>query len=96
MIAVKIFNNNSILSKNDKGEEIILVGGGIGFGIRKNDVIDERKIEKVFCLEKETNYKFQSIALRICCDFGYRSYRNPLEPCPKLRIMQIFLSPVLV
>ena len=37
MIAVKIFNNNSILSKNDKGEEIILVGGGIGFGIRKND-----------------------------------------------------------
>ena len=61
MIAVKIFNNNSILSKNDKGEEIILVGGGIGFGIRKNDEIDERRIEKVFCLEKETNYKFQSI-----------------------------------
>lgn len=52
MIAVKIFNNNSILSKNDKGEEIILVGGGIGFGIRKNDEIDERRIEKVFCLEK--------------------------------------------
>ena len=44
MIAVKIFNNNSILSKNDKGEEIILVGGGIGFGIRKNDEIDERRI----------------------------------------------------
>ena len=61
MIATKIFNNNSIVSMNDKGEEIILVGGGIGFGIRKNDEIDERKIEKVFCLEKETNYKFQSI-----------------------------------
>lgn len=32
----------------------------------------------------------QSITLRICCDFGYRSYQNPLEPCPKLRIMQFF------
>ena len=70
MIAVKIFNNNSILSKNDKGEEIILVGGGIGFGIRKNDVIDERKIEKVFSWKKRRIISFNLLLkIRHCRTF---------------------------
>ena len=65
MIAVKIFNNNSILSKNDKGEEIILVGGGIGFGIRKNDEIDERRIEKM-CIRDSSS--------------GERTGKSPNQP----------------
>ncbi len=61
MIARKVFNNNSVLSRDDKGREIILLGGGVGFGIRKNDEIDERKVEKVFRLDKKASSKFQTI-----------------------------------
>ena len=61
MIAIKIFNNNSVLAKDHKGKEVILLGGGLGFGIHKNDEIDEKKIEKIFRLDKATTSKFQKI-----------------------------------
>ncbi len=61
MIAKKIFNNNSVLSIDANGREIILLGGGVGFGIHKNDEIDKKKIEKIFRLDKKTNLTFQTI-----------------------------------
>lgn len=46
----KILNNNVILGQR-KGKEVILIGKGIGFGkkIAKPYLIDEDKIEKIFC-----------------------------------------------
>lgn len=47
MIAKKIFNNNSVLSIDDNGQEIILLGGGVGFGIHKNDEIDKKNRKNI-------------------------------------------------
>lgn len=44
----KILNNNLVLSKDEKGEEIIVKGLGIGFHAKRGDLIDESLVEKVF------------------------------------------------
>jgi len=49
----KIINNNIIVSKDESDNEMILMGRGIAFNKKKNETIDESKIEKRFHLEKE-------------------------------------------
>ena len=44
----KSYNNNIVLSENDDGKEVILIGRGLAFGLHKGDEIDSDKIEKVF------------------------------------------------
>lgn len=48
MVVRQILNNNLVLSKNSAGEEIIVKGKGIGFQKSKGDVIEEKRIEKIF------------------------------------------------
>ncbi|OPJ56280.1 BglG family transcription antiterminator LicT [Alkalithermobacter paradoxus] len=56
----KILNNNVVVV-ND-GQEKILMGLGIGFQKKVNDVIDESKIEKVFVMKDDLdNRKFQEV-----------------------------------
>ena len=55
------YNNNVILSKNSKGEEVILVGRGIGYGLKVDDKIDETRIEKKFELKSSVNNKFKEL-----------------------------------
>ena len=50
---VKIFNNNVMLAQTPKHEEIILIGKGIGYGLKPNDIVDESKIEKRFKLDSK-------------------------------------------
>lgn len=58
----KIINNNVISAVNDKNEEVVVMGRGIGFKAHAGDAIDETKIEKVFRIENETISKqFQEI-----------------------------------
>lgn len=51
----KILNNNLVLSRNDKNEEIIVKGLGIGFHAKRGDTIDETLIEKIFYPENHQN-----------------------------------------
>ena len=43
-IAKRVYNNNVVLSENASGEEIILVGKGLAFGLNKGDLINTDKI----------------------------------------------------
>ncbi|MGY3704409.1 hypothetical protein BW731_07075 [Vagococcus martis] len=52
---IKKINNNVALSKDDKGNEFIIFGKGIGFGYKAGDKIDETVIEKVFVSQDEEN-----------------------------------------
>lgn len=53
---IKIINNSAVIAQ-DKNEEVILLGKGIGFQKKENDVIDESvKIEKKYQLIKVENY----------------------------------------
>lgn len=44
----KILNNSLVLSKDEDGHEVIVMGKGIGFKSKQGDSIDEDAIEKVF------------------------------------------------
>ena len=49
----KIYNNNIAMVKNEAGDEVILVGKGIVFGLKKGDEIQAEKAEKKFELKGE-------------------------------------------
>lgn len=55
----KILNNNAVVVL-DEGKEKIVMGPGIAFQKRKNDIIPRTKIEKIFVMEEE-NEKFQEL-----------------------------------
>ncbi|MCC9022752.1 PRD domain-containing protein [Bacillus nakamurai] len=55
----KVLNNNAALIKED-GREKIVMGPGIAFQKRKNDVIQKHKIEKIFVVHDE-NEKFKQV-----------------------------------
>lgn len=48
MFVEKIFNNNIVLSKDEKNQEVIVMGRGIAFQKRPGDLIDPQIVEKVF------------------------------------------------
>ena len=49
MVIVKTVNNNVVISQNPvSGEELVLIGRGIGFQKKTGDEIDESKIQKQF------------------------------------------------
>lgn len=51
----KILNNNVVTSNNENGQEIILMGNGIGWKLKAGDIIDENKIEKIFRMDTATS-----------------------------------------
>lgn len=51
----KILNNNAVVV-NDLGEEKIVMGSGIAFQKRKNDIIDPSLVEKVFIMDDPDQY----------------------------------------
>ena len=46
-------NHNVSLVRNDKGEEVIVIGKGIAFGKKKGDLISEDQVEKIFRMKTE-------------------------------------------
>lgn len=49
----KIFNNNVILTEDDKQQEIVVMGRGLAFQKKIGDEIDETKIEKTFTIHSK-------------------------------------------
>ncbi|WP_202080503.1 PRD domain-containing protein [Caldalkalibacillus salinus] len=52
----KVLNNNAVVAHDDECEKIVM-GAGIGFNKKKNDIIPRHQIEKVFVME-EGNERF--------------------------------------
>ena len=46
----KVLNNNVVIAQNDN-EETILMGLGLGFGKKAGEVVEDKKIEKIFALK---------------------------------------------
>lgn len=61
---VKILNNNVVSAKVGL-HEVIVVGLGIGFQAKPKDIIDLRKIEKVFELKREDYFRFSALAQEV-------------------------------
>lgn len=47
----KIFNNNIVAAITSDKKEAIITGGGIGYGVKVGDVIDESKISKCYIMK---------------------------------------------
>ena len=60
MKITKIFNNNSVVAKDDKKNEIVVMGCGIAFKKSVGEELDSKLIEKTFILkQKEASEKFK-------------------------------------
>lgn len=60
----KILNQNAVLVEAN-GEEKVAIGKGIGFNKKRNDILYQREIERIFVLEAEGQMKFQSLLNQI-------------------------------
>lgn len=60
----KILNNNTVLVVRNDNMECVVLGSGIGFSRKVNDVINLEKIEKIFVLETEEKMNNFSILLK--------------------------------
>ncbi|RRJ63882.1 PRD domain-containing protein [Paenibacillus oralis] len=54
MKIIRIFNNSVVLVQDANHEEKMVLGKGVGFNSKVNDLLDPNKIEKVFVLETST------------------------------------------
>ena len=57
LIIERILNNNVVSSRDEEGMEIVVMGTGIGFGKKKGDRIEEKRVEKIFRMEDEAARK---------------------------------------
>lgn len=58
----KVINNNVISAYDEKNQEVVIMGRGIGFKAHPGDKIDETKVEKIFRIENETlSRQFQEL-----------------------------------
>lgn len=58
----KVINNNVLSAFDEKNQEVVIMGRGIGFKAKAGDSIDESKIEKVFYIENSAlSRQFQEL-----------------------------------
>lgn len=70
MVIYKIFNNNAVVIKDEKGIEKIVMGCGLAFKKKCGEEVDESKIDKVFVLsDPDVNNKFQEIMTYIPSEY---------------------------
>ncbi|CAM4085773.1 BglG family transcription antiterminator LicT [Lederbergia lenta] len=62
MVIKRLLNNNVVITVDKFGEEIIVMGKGIGYQKSKGDAIDESKINKIFSItNREVSSKLQEL-----------------------------------
>ena len=59
MIILKVFNNNSVVALNENRQDVILTGSGVGFQRKVGDIVDEKKIEKIYVFQDEQKKRIE-------------------------------------
>ena len=68
-------NNNVALVQNELQQELIVIGSGIAFGKKKNDLVADDKVEKVFRLNTdESRENFTALLKNVPLDFITTTY----------------------
>lgn len=66
MEVLKVINNSFVCSLDSEGKEIVVMGKGIGFGMKPGKTIDEKAIEKIFRMEDlNTGNRFQELLKKL-------------------------------
>lgn len=71
----KIFNQNAVLV-DDGGQEKVAIGKGIGFDRKRNDLIFDRDVERIFVMEPEGQIKLQIYLIRLMNAFYLQQKRS--------------------
>ncbi len=61
----KVYNNNVVSVLNEKKEEMIVTGAGIGYKKKLGDFIDESRITQQFYLEDDKRKKIEKLLARV-------------------------------
>lgn len=62
MKIVKAINNNVVSAKDENGREIVIMGKGIGFKVKEDDIVSEDSIEKIFFMDNQSSIdKFKEL-----------------------------------
>ena len=70
-------NHNVALVRNDKGEELIVIGKGIVFGKKKGDLVPKEKVEKLFRMKtEESRENFMTLLKDVPLDFITVTYEG--------------------
>lgn len=67
MIIKQLLNNNTVIALNEKQEEIIVIGTGLGFKRKVGTPVDETKIQKTFVLKD--NSKLENLMAEIPIEY---------------------------
>ncbi len=54
MRVTKIINNNVVCAYNANNKEVVIMGKGIGFKASEGELVDEKKIEKIFIMDSQS------------------------------------------
>ena len=54
MIVDKVINNNVISAFDESGQEVVVMGRGVGYKVKNGTPLDENKVEKIFRIENPT------------------------------------------
>lgn len=70
----KVLNNNVVFAKNNVGQDVVLTGLGLGFQRKKQDLVDNSRIEHIFTLEApKTSGKLAALLEQIPIEYFYIS-----------------------
>lgn len=58
MRIVRIMNNNGVIAKDENGKEVVLLGSGIAFQQKPDQLVNKNKIEKKFVLESNNEIQY--------------------------------------
>lgn len=62
----KVLNNNVVISEDNKKQEIIVTGNGIGFGVKPRSIIPQDKIKRIYIPDsREFTHRFMSLVNEI-------------------------------
>lgn len=96
MQILQIINNNVVVSKDKKGNEIIAIGKGIGFNGKKGNYLQENKIVKTFTLKNDKDKNsFTMMIEEIPYDiieFAIQAGEYIKEKCSKKTSKRVILS----
>lgn len=66
MIIKRVLNNNTVISSNSRGIDVLLMGRGIAFGKKKGEPVAIEQVEKTFLLrDKATQNKFTELLINV-------------------------------
>ncbi|HGH0373732.1 TPA: BglG family transcription antiterminator LicT [Yersinia enterocolitica] len=52
----RVLNNNVVVAHDFSGKECVVIGKGVGFNKKPNDLVDEAGIQKIFRLDEENSF----------------------------------------